>query len=487
MILGVKYLHLFEQNPNYRIIQLALSKVIQPVVILASNMTAALVDSNCQSALNEAPSRQVPAWKRLGLRLKFAKENTDQHTQLRGGTRTNNKRPHSEDAQFPPERAASEYDSKKRPRLHSPKPQSDNPCGMFDKVLIPSLRKDTTGIRKTVSFTSDTKIADGDSSKCLIAEWEAQYDQPSLAAKVPKDLQPSKEKAARSEKSRYVSTRAKPPAVLEYLTQFCQSRKTWKFNKNKETWIFKHLFSFGDIPSDYDIHLSHYLQGLRSASARSRLQEVADAVIWKDHQQQLEYTIPSESDGGAKKDGALDDMEDPERRRAYYEDSIRRYKRKLEQHLDEVAVEELNWISPERLANRRRAEMTLWAIGVSPSSAESTRSSDTTIFKSTSSRSDGSAVVPESQVTIPKRKRKNRTSIVELSGSSSDSSDSGERREQGEGADESDSDTSNPSATTKSTDTRIQSSASTDTQLETSSDEDTESTTSSSSGGFDGS
>lgn len=443
-------------------------------------MTATLGDGSCQSALDEAPSPQVPAWKKLGLRLRFANESTDNHTQLRRRTRTNNKRPHSEDAQSLPERAASEHDLRKRPRLHSPKSQLTKNGLIDNKALPPSPRKDSAGSRKTVSFTSDTKIADGDSSKSLIAQWEAQYDQPSLAKTLPRDLQATKQKAAKSKKSRHVSTRAKPPEVLEYLTQFLQSRKTWKFNKNKENWIFKHLFSFEDIPSDYDIHLSQYLQGLRSASARSRLQEIANAVIWKDQQQQLEYTPPSESDGGTKKVRGVDDMEDPERRRAYYEDSIRRYKRRLEQHLDEVAVEELDWISPERLAKRRRAEMTLWAIGVSPLSAESTRSSDSTIFGSTSSHGAGNAVATGSRVIITPKKRKNRTSIVELSGSSSDSSSDSD--EQGEGAEKSDSDTrSNPSTATKSTVTRAQSSASTDTQLESNSDEDSGSTTTSSS------
>lgn len=454
-------------------------------------MTAALISTNGQSALDAVPPRPIPAWKRLGLKLKFANEYPDQPTQLRGNTSTSNKRRHSKEAETMPQEALSEHDLKKRSQLHLLDAKPTKRHRIDPKALSPSLKKDSNGIRKTVSFTSDTKIEDGDSSKSLILNWEAQYDQPSLA-NLPEDHRSSQKRDSPSTKSKSPSSKNKPLAALEYLTQFGHSRETWKFNKKKEVWILRNLFAIKHISSDYDVDLAHYLQGLKSASARLRIRQEAEEIIRKDHQLELEYTVPSESGGGARKVGGLpDEMEDSERRRAYYEDSVRRYKRRLEQHLDEVAEEEVDWVSPDRLAKRRRAEITLWAIGVTPSSAESSQTSDATISEPSASGSDGSAIAVGSRMKTFQKKRKNRTSVVELSSSSSssdsNSSDSSRQsdstEDQEEGPDESVSDTRSMSASSEAMRARTQSSASMRTQEVSSSDEDTGSTTSSSSGG----
>jgi hypothetical protein len=414
-------------------------------------MTAALVDNNGHPASDALPPRRVPAWKKLGLRLKLT-EQTDQPTQLDKNTSTNRKRRRDEDSQNLPEAAGTKHNLRKRMRLDQPNTPPTKSNATNVKVLSPSLRRDSNGIRKTVSFTSDTKVEDGDSSKSLIAGWAAQYDQPSFSANLPKVLErakvkPSKAKVTKSKKPKSRPTTKKPHAALEYLTQFRDSRDTWKFRKNREVWILKHLFSIDDIPSEYDISLSQYLQGLKSPSACSRIRQEAEEVIRKDCEQHLEYTVSGSKDGESKVEEVLADMEDPERRRAYYEDSIRRYKRKLQQHLDEVAEEELNWVSPERLAKRRRAEILLWAIGVTPSNADATQRSDT-ISQQETPRNGSRPVEKGAYVKIAQKKRKNRTSVVELSSSSEDESsdsDSEPDTDEGQGGDvaeESDSDSS---------------------------------------------
>jgi 1,2-phenylacetyl-CoA epoxidase PaaB subunit len=392
----------------------------------AAIMTAALVNSDEQSASSAVTPTRVPAWKKLGLKLKLANEKSYQSTQLENHPSSNRKRPHAGDASKASQTTEFEYGLRKRPRSGSPKPRPLKANTPNDKVLSPSLKRESNGVKKTVSFTTDTKVEDGDSSKTLIADWEAQYDQPSAPAKIRNDPEPSKKKVLKSKKSKVCLSTKKGHAALEYLTQFCESRKTWRFRKNREVWILKHLFSIDQIPADYDISLYKYLQGLNSASTRSRIRQEAEEIVRQDRKEQLDYTISIDIDsGGAKFDKVPADMENPERRRAYYEDSVRRYKRRLEQHLDEAAGEELNWVSPERLAKRRRAEITLWAIDVNSSSIESTQSSETTTSVRSSSLNGSSTQGAK----IKMKKRKNRTTIIDLSSSSSsseeESSDSG--------------------------------------------------------------
>jgi WKF domain len=448
---------------------------------------ALLADSNEQSASDTPSTRRIPAWKRLGLKLKFSTDNADQHTQLESDSFTNRKRLRDEDPQKLPEETRSDHKVKKKPRLDPTSSSSTKTNGTAVKILSPSLRRESNGMRKTVSFTSDTKVEDGDSSRSLIADWEAQYDQPPEPEERLKDSGPVKNKISKPKKSKSRPIQEKPNSALEYLTLFHQSRERWKFNKNKEIWILKHLFSVDAIPSDYDVTLSQYLRGLKSSAARERISREAEKIVQEDQEHPLEYTLATEKEDTASNTKIVPTkMEDPERRRAYYDDSVRRYKRKLEQHLDEVAEEELNWVSPERLAKRRRAEITLWAIGVTPSIAGATQSSHTTVFEQSASRDGIFGTINGGRSMSVLKKRKNRTSVVVLSSSSSDdetsdsstgtsdeSSTDEETSRGGEGEESNDESESESSQT--STTARTQTSVSRNTGQESSSDQESES------------
>ncbi|ERF73439.1 hypothetical protein EPUS_04062 [Endocarpon pusillum Z07020] len=449
-------------------------------------MTNALTDSNGTPASDAVPSQRVPAWRKLGLKLKFANEHTDQPTQIDSNVSINRKRPRDEDSSKIPETTGSRRVLRKRPRLDPPKPRPAKSNDTNDKPLSPSLKRDSNGIRKTVSFTSDTKAEDGDSSKSLIANWEAQHDHSTLLSSQPENPKPSKKKVAKSKKSNSRATTKKPHAALEYLTQFCESRTTWKYRKNQEVWILKHLFSIDHIPSSYDASLCQYLKGLKSDSTRSRLQREAEDIVQKDREQQIEYLVSTGSEDNVDEVNKVPaEMEDPERRRAYYEDSVRRFKRKVEQHLHEEAEEELKWVSPERLAKRRRAEIMLWATRATPSSKETTQGSEATTSSQSASRNHGSAREDGYPGGGLQKKRKNRTSVIELSSSSSSSED-----ESGDSSSESDNDNggsgtgsqsrSRSVSTGTGTRTSAQTSASTRSQQNLSQDEDTGSNTSTS-------
>lgn len=441
-------------------------------------MTAALLESEKHSASDLISPRRVPAWKKLGLKLKFAYEDTDQPSQL-DHNNSANKRLRGELFQDPSEIECTDHGSKKRPRFDQPPARSTKSNHTNVKPISASLKRDSNCVRKTVSFTSDTKIEDGDSSKTLIADWEAQYDQPSFSADPPKNPEPLMKKVSTSKLSKSRPATKKPPAALEYLTNFRESKARWKFNKSREIWILKHLFSIHNIPPSYDICLSQYLKGMKSSSARSRIRQTAEEIVRKDQEQQLDYVVLADREDSACRTGELPvDMEDPERRRAYYEDSVRRYKRKVEQHLDGVAAEELSWVSPERLAKRRRAEIILWAVRLSPSSTEATQPSDTTISVQSSSSNGSSGTGNGVQTRNVPRKRKNRTSVIELSCSSSEDESSDASGEPGSESEEKEEESDSQNTGTSTT-TGTQSSASPHTQEEAGSDEETESSSSS--------
>lgn len=158
------------------------------------------------------------------------------------------------------------------------------------EASIKSPNSKVLGKKKSVSFTSDTKIEDGDSAQTI------QFmvpDSPGSTPRKPND-EPSEEQSpalpTRSKKvkkpkgSKSTSLPRKPrkaSAALEYLEQFHRQRADWKFNKNHETWILKHALSTEQIPSEQNLALATYIRGLRSAGSRQRLAEQSRNTLMK--------------------------------------------------------------------------------------------------------------------------------------------------------------------------------------------------------------
>ena len=68
-----------------------------------------------------------------------------------------------------------------------------------------------------------------------------------------------------------------PPATtaLTYLTTFHTSPTTWKFSKNHQTYLLKHILSLVKIPPKYDPALLAYLKGLQGRAAKGDLRKRA--------------------------------------------------------------------------------------------------------------------------------------------------------------------------------------------------------------------
>lgn len=143
---------------------------------------------------------------------------------------------------------------------------------MSDSAAIPSWKR--LGLK--VKAAEDNPIA--------IAHIESGI----VTNKQAKILNKQKRKAAKEEG--YTPKRAKVPKSergpppekdqLAYLRQYHLDRDAWKFSKQKQNWILRHI---RDIPRDYEDALAAYLEGIQGGS-RDRVVEDLHKVVakWND-------------------------------------------------------------------------------------------------------------------------------------------------------------------------------------------------------------
>lgn len=380
----------------------------------------------------ELEGGRIPAWRRLGLRL---------NSESSVGVLTNGSESHEADAH-----------RRKKRRVEEQATTKGQYAG--DDRLQPTGSKVKPG--KKVSFTAETKVQDGDSSKTLISDWQSQLDfqtqlleehelaksiiekEEKESAKVKESVQGGvKERANGKVKSKevkgkevkekgvkgpqQVKTGDKPHAALEYLRQH-EAGDGWKFNKNKEVWLVKNAFDLDKIPSNYDMPLSYYLKGLKSTNARDTLTKKAADLL--------------ESE-------PADAMESAKLRQQYHDYAVNRYKRKIED--DFGREDERAGLDLPQLAKRRRAEIVSWAMGVTSDDDSTTETKATngngservtskTSRENTTSRSGsermtsgtGREKATSKTGSAGVKKRKNRTAVVEISSDESDSDDTSE-------------------------------------------------------------
>ena len=229
------------------------------------------------------PAPRLPAWKRLGLKLKSAPETPTEQVQS-------------------PKRKQSPIEiveNVKRAKLESQTPSTTAPI-----PDTPRLAR-----KKSVSFAPETKIVDGESNKQLFEGWAAQQKEqdpafeiksteltsalrtveappiqeqvdPTLDEKERRVKRIKKEKCAKASKvekknSSTTTTASRP--FLKYLHQYHDSRDSWKFNKNHQNQLLKHAFEVAIVPSDHSILLYEYVRGLQGG-VRTRLRDTALAI-----------------------------------------------------------------------------------------------------------------------------------------------------------------------------------------------------------------
>ena len=268
-----------------------------------------------------AATVHIPAWKKLGLKLKYANDTPAiPVTSIDIGPAVNGV--NSKKRKTPPRNeeessvvAVSRSTKKAKTSRQLPDdsvnyiPQSTvplvSPTITHEPEAVPASSPSSTK-RKSVSFTPETKTVDGEGAKKLYTAWLAQqaddFD-PTTAAQALRHITPpqiiptepneitSTSTPSKAEKLKTSKPKkASQPALkeessttpilltLRYLQAYHESRSTWKFNKSKQNQILKHAFNTSKIPPDHDDALKAYVTGLESSAAKKRLRDEAMAI-----------------------------------------------------------------------------------------------------------------------------------------------------------------------------------------------------------------
>lgn len=354
-------------------------------------------------------SKHIPAWKRLGLKLKNANDSaatatvTSEDTLNDAEDRSKLKRKSQEEETLAPTLAVNEP-SKKKKKVRSTAPESNG----ITSVTPPSQRK------KSVTFSPETKVEDGESVKQYHKNWvssqrsnDPQFDveklNPALKAlepttvretspeqpavslispSLPIDNRPTAPKKKPKKKQNISHSNSGPTSqqpssdytypALAYLTTYHTSRDSWKFNKADQNYLIKHIFHHAQVPAQHDPALASYLKGLASENTKARIRREALDIRAEDEKWlAIRDNIEQDSNGNDDKDMGVE-RETPEQRLARrlldYNSAVDKVKAILEAKED--AREEAEWaLGParseweQRLERRRRAEVVLWGVG----------------------------------------------------------------------------------------------------------------------------
>lgn len=353
------------------------------------------------SSYQSAPAQRVPAWKRLGLKLK-GPASGESPIASSADTANPTDRPHAARVNGSP---ASVLKRK--------------PVDVTTQTQTPSKRAriqdQTSASRKFVAFADDTKPA---------------------AAKKPKKDKPKKKKPTKAAAAPQPDTNLEPS--LAYLRQWHTDRASWKFNKNHQTLLIKYLFDADKVPST-DIPLFYqYIRDLKGF-VRTRLRETAEEIK-KNDMEQGAGGFPAPTKNKEDKQKTYDDILSE-----FVKDQIARQNANSSSGLNangkrsfdeaELAIRLADPVIKQRLLKRIRAEMVIEEL----SDSESTTSAATTTTTSSSSSAgkdnvSSKAAEPATkrtesrtesqQPTKRRRLRKMRTNADDDSSSNSSSSDS---------------------------------------------------------------
>lgn len=384
-------------------------------------------------------SPRIPAWKRLGLKLKSEGDAPSPVTAAATTEYVAAEQPKRK-------RAADEVEStpikkSKKSLKNVESTISSTPTAVPDDKL---------GRRKSVAFTPETKTEDGDSIKQLFNSWVAEQkkidplfasknDQPSLETPAPttveekvdttlpeperrvkrvKSTNPDDKTKSKKSKSKVVKSKPIDPA-LTYLTQFRSDKANWKFNKINQIAVLKNAFDTDLIPTEYNQPLYDYIAGLKGV-ARVHLRDRA-----------LELRDKDTEEGGKAFTGKMTD-DQRAKKQEEYETAMGEYVATMTSTTmsSRTGLEEgiLLGLSPdtamkERMTKRMRAEHVLNLLASTPGDP-----SDYAPVASNNKPVEETRAVPakleaeKPQKTV--RKRKQRTAVYESDSSSSSDSDS---------------------------------------------------------------
>lgn len=214
------------------------------------------------SLAQSLPAQRVPAWKRLGLKLKGADDSSSllPSSQPVVGT-----------AASPSSNSGSSYganNNNNNKRKDYPARNNNTGENSFNKRSRIDLDQPVQDRRKSVTFTDDTKGSEVDPSAAKT---------PSKPKKIKKIKIP---KAKKPPVQDFKPTQIQPE-LSKYLREWNSARETWKFKKNYQTLLIKYAFTPEMVPAaDFGIFL-RYSSDSKGAS-RDWLIKSAEDLAKKD-------------------------------------------------------------------------------------------------------------------------------------------------------------------------------------------------------------
>lgn len=280
------------------------------------------------SPQEDAIGQHVPAWKKLGLKLKHAPETNGSLGADHDGGANEKKRKRSSDKDgvVPPAEPVKNQKRKKtktealKSRPDSSNPDASQPSARSSISTSPPDQEEHTpprskAPRKSVSFTPDTKTTDGDSVKQFYRTWLYSHlakdpsfrpatANPALRLIAPTTISPSRSSIPTTSAHQTTTTtnkkaQKKPRAPtdknhkrqesssssssahqssLTYLQTYHTSRSQWKFSKSRQIHLLHNLFCDSFIPFSFQPALQAYLSGLQGEGAKSRLRSAAQKI-----------------------------------------------------------------------------------------------------------------------------------------------------------------------------------------------------------------
>ncbi|GKZ31611.1 hypothetical protein AbraIFM66950_000247 [Aspergillus brasiliensis] len=353
--------------------------------------------------------QHIPAWKKMGLKLKNAKDTVEETGAKRG-----------------------EVDKKQQDRKKSKKRRLEDDDDEGKEVKEDDAEKKKKK-KKRVSFSADAKKLDGDAED---QEEEQEQEQEQDQMKVDADAEgdgdkaddegegkkKKKEKKKKSKKqdgsndasSTSTTPRIHETPILSYLSLYHKHRSAWKFQKNRETHLFKHVLSLEQVPTLYNAALLAYLQGLKSEGAKLRLRQIAEEVIKAEiDAEEDQPSAPAETE--ESKEGEEANEGSAATDKASYDKAVGVFRTRLAAGQEDIDCQDvtgqLNAETLKKYENRARAELVLFAV-------------NGTLFNYHKPKPVGQKGKKAAQNQPGKKKKKNRTAIVEISSSSESESSS---------------------------------------------------------------
>ena len=379
---------------------------------LLAVVVVSVVVVSAMAAISESTPKHIPAWKKIGLKLKYANEEPGEKSVSKVIVTNRKKRKVTTESGLAIDVVTTDSPTKKSKKSKSTTEEALAIVNGNAAIATPariatstnsSVEPSTLNRRKSVAFTPETKTQDGESTQQLFQTWHANWvaEDPSFdpstvspALKVitakpvdvstsPRELAKSspppsqsnltpKEKKPKKPKKKKIKARPSLPSqptnnqtehpALKYLTNYHTSHETWKFSKPHQNHLLRHLFSLTHIPSFYDTALLAYLCGLEGASARSRIRQQALAVRTED----AEWIASEPTEADTMENETYEQCVD--RRRREYNAAVARVKERLRVQEDEREEKEWEMLGGRdewewKLKKRRRAEVVLWGVG----------------------------------------------------------------------------------------------------------------------------